>query len=472
MDSVKGTTAYNMQTSSPNPTETVKTSAAHSSGHARALTPAMLSHHAFNALNAKEAWGNEQEKMLAKFAKEAISSGQLQISPNQPPNGVAQFGGHRNQDVLVIQAKLNERAEYDILGVGLRRRSEEPISMKLPSPASRSTPSLESMPQEIIHMILDNFPNGEPKNRMNSLALSSKGLYALAMEKTQKKAECSALLDRLGAIKDIPADQGPDGWGGARLFEFKAILGSLDNFLGKEKMDLIRGLADNISNLNFKSPNGFRLMLDLTESIRLSENSKSVDAEHKTEQVRDRNKTIATLVSKLAIVGEIGGTVDHRLRPEAFEKLCSALEGLEGKNGANYTASALPKLAAWYTWHHGALGPERFGRLVNLADRNKLDVSDRAKSEMVKSLTSRLAQHDKPEDIANHFNVLCRVSKAIVNDEIKADAMTYLTKRLNWIGDEDLREISKGHIDEAVDTINTPELKARVAAVTPIRQDD
>ncbi|MGF6284971.1 hypothetical protein ABH912_005483 [Pseudomonas sp. BT76 TE3572] len=137
MDPIRGSSAYNTQASSANPAEAAQTAAAlHPSGHAHLLTSAMLSHHTFDALNAKEAQGNKEEQTLARFAKEAIRSGRLQISPNQPENGIAQFGMRRNQDILVIRAKLNERSEYDVLGVGFRRGSEAPASMTLPSPSA------------------------------------------------------------------------------------------------------------------------------------------------------------------------------------------------------------------------------------------------------------------------------------------------------------------------------------------------
>ncbi|MBF7142741.1 MULTISPECIES: hypothetical protein [Pseudomonas] len=475
MDPIRGSSAYNMQSSSASPAQAAQAAAgAHPSGHADSLMAHMLSDHTVAALNAKETQGNEREKMLAGFAKQALSSSsQLKLSPNQPADGDAQFGIRRNQDVLVIKARLNEndRSKYDVLSVGFRRGSEGSISMGLSVPAPIQSSFLERMPKELIHMTLDNVPNGGSKSRVTSLALSSKSLYALGLEKTLAKAKCSALLDRLTAIKSIPADQGPDGWGGARLVEFKAVLGSLYEFRGKEKMDLISGLAEEIDNLNFKSGDGFKLMLDLVESLSRSKILKSVDPEHQAAQIRDLNKTVANLVSALARVGT-GSNVSAQDRPEVFEKLCSALEGLEGENGANHAAAALPNLAGWYAWHSETLGPERFGKLIELADRNKLYTNNEFKSEMVISLTSKRAQHDKAEDIANHFNVLCGISKTIEKDETKSDVMTYLTERLNWIDDEALRKISKNHIADAVGTINNPVLKALVAAVTPVPQDD
>lgn len=132
MDPIKGASANTDQTRLALPAEAAQNAVeAHPSGHARSLTSLMLSNQAANALNAKEMQGSEQEKTLSGFAKEAIGSRQLQRSPNQSPNGIVQFGMRRNQATVVIQAKLNERSEYDILGVGLKKDSGELISMRL-----------------------------------------------------------------------------------------------------------------------------------------------------------------------------------------------------------------------------------------------------------------------------------------------------------------------------------------------------
>ncbi len=137
MDPIRGASAYTSQPSSAHPAEAVQTAAeAHPSGHARSLTMAMLSHHAQDALNAKEMRGSEQEKELVKFVKDAIRRDQLRISPNQPPNGIAQFGMRRNQEVLVVQAKLNERSEYDVLSIGFKGSYGDPLSLKLAVPTS------------------------------------------------------------------------------------------------------------------------------------------------------------------------------------------------------------------------------------------------------------------------------------------------------------------------------------------------
>lgn len=150
MDPIRGSSAYNMQSSSVNSAQAAQASAGtHPSGHADSLTPRILSDHTVAALNAKETQGNEQEKMLAGFAKGAIGSGQLQLSPNQPPNGIAQFGIKRNQDVLVIKAKLNEQSKkYDVLSVGFRRGSEKPVSITLPTPINRSQVQSTKLPPE------------------------------------------------------------------------------------------------------------------------------------------------------------------------------------------------------------------------------------------------------------------------------------------------------------------------------------
>jgi hypothetical protein len=46
----------------------------------------------------------------------AIDSGQLQLPSNQPPNGIAQSGMNRCQDLLVTKTKLNEyhQSKYDV----------------------------------------------------------------------------------------------------------------------------------------------------------------------------------------------------------------------------------------------------------------------------------------------------------------------------------------------------------------------
>ncbi|WP_223538298.1 hypothetical protein [Pseudomonas sp. GL-B-16] len=162
MGPISGRSTYNVQASSAHPAEAAQTAAGtRPSGHASKLTSAMLSHHALAALNAKETQGDEQEKTLAGFAKEAMRSGQLRISPNQPANGIAQFGMKRNQDVLVIQAKLNEQSEYDVLSVGLRRGSEAHIFMTLPGPTTavagtaRHPSGLLDLPNELLLQIAD-----------------------------------------------------------------------------------------------------------------------------------------------------------------------------------------------------------------------------------------------------------------------------------------------------------------------------
>ncbi len=178
MDPISGRSAYNVLASSANPAEAAQTAAGtHPSGHASTLTSAMLSHHTLAALNTKETQGDEQEKTLAGFAKEAIGSGQLQISPNQPANGIAQFGMKRNQDVLVIQAKLNERSEYDVLSVGLRRGSKAHISMTLPSPTTavagtaRPLSGLLGLPNELLLQIA-----GSTGKRGEGVNLSLRGV--------------------------------------------------------------------------------------------------------------------------------------------------------------------------------------------------------------------------------------------------------------------------------------------------------
>ncbi|WP_223538130.1 hypothetical protein [Pseudomonas sp. GL-B-16] len=177
MDPISGRSAYNVLASSANPAEAAQTAAGtHPSGHASKLTSAMLSHHTLAALNTKKTQGNEQEKTLAGFAKEAMRSG-LKISPNQPANGIAQFGAQRGDDELLIQAKLNERSEYDVLSVESIRGSEAPVSMVLPGPSAavagtaRHPSALLGLPNELLLQIA-----GSTGKRGEGVDLSLRGV--------------------------------------------------------------------------------------------------------------------------------------------------------------------------------------------------------------------------------------------------------------------------------------------------------
>jgi hypothetical protein len=468
--SIRNINAYNVHgSSSAEPTQATRAAAGSPPpGDVISLTTAMLSNHARTQLAAQEAADSEQKENLASRVKEAIRAHQLKLLPNQSPNGIARFETQSDGGLLAIEAKLNESSKYDVLSIEFEKNSEALLSIKF---SASSTSPAERLPKELVHMVLDNLPSGGVKSRVTSLALSSKTFYALGLEKTLAKVKCSDSLDRLTAMKNIPEYRGPDGRGSARLAEFKAILGSLDKFRGKEKMDLIEALVDNIPHLEFESSNGFKLMLDLIEKLGRSKILKSVDSEHRAALIRDRNKTVANVVSKLSEAGT-GIKVSAEDRVEVFERLLLALEGLEGRNGANHAAAALPKLAAWYFWHPEALGPEQFGKLIALADRNKLNMSDESRSEVVVGFAPMLAEHGEAEHIANHFNVLCEISKTIEKDETKANIMTHMIEHLNLINDEALREISRHHLAEAVGTLDNPLLKAQVAAVPSALQND
>ena len=137
MNPIGSSSAYNARASSAQPVQGTHTALdTPLAGHVYSLTSARMSDHTVNALNAIEAQGDERATTLAKLTKEAIGRGLLQLSPNQQVNGTAQFGMSCNQEVLVVRAKLNERSEYDVLGIGFRKGSETPVSMTLPSPSA------------------------------------------------------------------------------------------------------------------------------------------------------------------------------------------------------------------------------------------------------------------------------------------------------------------------------------------------
>jgi hypothetical protein len=217
MDPIRGSSAYNMQSiSSANPAQAA--TGAHPSGHADSLTLAMLSDHTVAALNAKETQGNAQEKMLAGFTKQALGSGQLQLSPNQTPGCVAQFGTRRNQDVLAIKAKLNEhdQSKYDVLSVGFRRCSEEPLSMRLPTPMPRPQKkiikfppqhSLLGLPTELQQAIMGHVFTGSTKRQgvydLRSLDNSTRLLKAVLAGDSLLKFKHDLQKKIIGAINKL-----------------------------------------------------------------------------------------------------------------------------------------------------------------------------------------------------------------------------------------------------------------------------
>jgi hypothetical protein len=106
-----------------------------SSGQSDFLTAAVVSDHAMNGLKAKVAQSSGEEKKLALRAEDAIFSGQLRLSPNQPLNGSARFEMQDSQGVVTIEATLNERSEYDGLSIKLHEGSEAPAAMTLSNPS-------------------------------------------------------------------------------------------------------------------------------------------------------------------------------------------------------------------------------------------------------------------------------------------------------------------------------------------------
>jgi hypothetical protein len=187
MDSIRSSSAHNVQPSSPNPTQPTQTaSGAHGSEDPKPLTSAMLSTHAVTALNAKETQGNEQEKMLAGRAKGAMRDLQLKLSSNQPANGNTRFEQHDDQGVLAIEAKLNESSEYDVLSVEYKRDSKATVSMTLPSPSrtvAHNTPrpsALLGLSNELLFKIAGETAEDGGKGLNFNLRLVSKDMKIIA----------------------------------------------------------------------------------------------------------------------------------------------------------------------------------------------------------------------------------------------------------------------------------------------------
>lgn len=118
------------------------------SDHPNYLSPARLSNHSFHALNSFKNQGNESEKNLAQMAMDSISGNFLKLGPKQQQNQVAIYGRSVNNNTLVIRAKLNDRSEYDILALGLRKSSGEKTLMKISTLVSAPQAQLTRKPAE------------------------------------------------------------------------------------------------------------------------------------------------------------------------------------------------------------------------------------------------------------------------------------------------------------------------------------
>ena len=132
--------------------------------HARSLTLAFLSQHSFEVLNDKVSQGSESDKQLASLVKNLMQSDSLLISRNHQQTGITgivQYGREQNNNILVVQARMNSHSEYDILAVAFRGAFEEPVRMRFPEPRdeaagiARSQPPLLSLPNELLQQIAE-----------------------------------------------------------------------------------------------------------------------------------------------------------------------------------------------------------------------------------------------------------------------------------------------------------------------------
>lgn len=173
MDSTRGISAHNVHSSRlANATQAARaTTDPHSPERGISLTKAMLSNHAQDSLDAQELADGKQGKNPARRANEAITIGQLQLSPNQSPSDIARFVAHIDQDVLTIEAKLNENSKYEVLSVTLQSGAESPVVVTLPKPSVAVTgavskpPASLRLPDELlIEMVRGTGKNGEGVN--------------------------------------------------------------------------------------------------------------------------------------------------------------------------------------------------------------------------------------------------------------------------------------------------------------------
>ncbi|WP_223538387.1 hypothetical protein, partial [Pseudomonas sp. GL-B-16] len=150
--------------------------------------------------------GSESDKRLAGLLKDFMQRDLLQISPNQQQTdttGIVQYGVAHNEDVLVVQARLNRSFKYDILRVALRSASEERVSIWLPQPRdeaagiARSQPPLLSRANEFQQQFAEQ--TGRPNNE-----------YALTTQSTAPSRRTTPqVAEHLALMGSLPATRSP-----------------------------------------------------------------------------------------------------------------------------------------------------------------------------------------------------------------------------------------------------------------------
>ncbi len=180
--------------------------------HSSSLTLSRLTPRSFEALNALQSQGDEKSKSLAKFAKDAVQGGFLRLSPNQQKTSVAQYGRSINGSVLVIQARLNELSQYDILSIGVRHASGEKKSLTLPepicTPGKKQADTAESffmeMSPEVKRLVMRDVLENENRRQavydLNALGVSNRHLKAVLMNDVLLKSDHDAHKKIIGTI--------------------------------------------------------------------------------------------------------------------------------------------------------------------------------------------------------------------------------------------------------------------------------
>lgn len=216
MDPVRGADSFKMPIESANTGATTQATAHKPpSMHANFLTLSQLTPHSFEALNSLQRHGDETGKALAEFAKDAIQGGFLSVSPNQQQTNVARYGKSVNGNVLVIQARLNERSQYDILSIGIRQASGKIMSMTFPEPADNpgtrkagtAKALLPGMPVELQRLVMREIFTNENRRQaayeLSAFGVSNKHLKDVLGNDVLLKSEHNAQKKIIGAVNHL-----------------------------------------------------------------------------------------------------------------------------------------------------------------------------------------------------------------------------------------------------------------------------
>lgn len=369
------------------------------------------------------------------------------------------------------------------------------------------SPSLDNMPVEIMHNILDDIPvHIGPNAKNGSLLLTSKSLHENSLYKIQEKQKIHALLKRLMRLDN----------------QFKHIPSDLTIFSQTKREGIILAHVDEIiERLKDKQPplkNSIqrKLLALLAKCIKLPKLSvntikklsnkllSELESHGRIEtEVKDQNDLasisprpflfkdetyIAELILQLTISLH---ALTHANQPatEYFDRLYAIIDSVQSTEVKNTlvsfsadnkynsetsnlnTPSIFSTLITWCYCipRENSAEPEntairKLSELLSFIEKNQSVLSDHSKSLILQHTIDLELVYTLPDQLSERYQSFCRISKSITNDIDKSNILTDLTEY--WLHDQDnishqLDINCRNQLFELIDSLNSPAEKGR-----------